>query len=581
MKNTTENTLSVAETLPEEQLDKYSSAITLSDMEIFIYPDLLYSLVLANIMSPVVWSWRDDPWFAKMDKLNPYRRVLRLKQYIMDHYDFNLDLDSWGLTSKDTEIARFGSVMDPEIIAQSNALFGYTGDQYYFDMDIRKHFGLDKYEGDIIPYWKTETVEAMDAFCHREGYRNGAGECVSLSTLYAAALFVVCGIPLEDIFLMATPLHSQNFVDVKGGVVTNNRRIVTQNMWFNGTELSARAQRALRNEQVTMVAHCSGSIHSVYSEASIDAAAYSRFSDKVTAYLKIDLDLEVLCNFLRENSDLQSCFQIKHMRHGKPRWIAAEKVYSYENGSAFKVSNNTREKLLDSIDAYDFHHEPLEGRMPLSKFEQFFKQHPYVDLNQEEMQHKLMDEFDCKQHQACQLIQKIRAFIQIQPRLPQQSEKQVKEVAPIVLTADMDRSEVVAQLATLRQYNVVVDLAFYASRDMNCCDWSPFMKAAVERNPVSIVGTQSLSDEALIDCFAVMESESIYSVGRLAQPDEVWNFQRGDGVERAICLANVWKARYPQQAISLSVADEVVTLDLGGRMVSYASGKGLNKQLTL
>ncbi|OQY24045.1 MAG: hypothetical protein B6I37_04120 [Desulfobacteraceae bacterium 4572_35.2] len=418
-------------------------------------------------------------------------------------YDFNLDLDSWGLTSKDVEIARFGSVMDPEIIAQSNALFGYTGDQYYFDMDIRKHFGLDKYAGDIIPYWKTETVEAMDAFCHREGYRNGAGECVSLSTLYAAALFVVCGIPLENIFLMATPLHSQNFVDVKGGVVTNNRRIVTQNMWFNGTELSARAQRALRNEQVTMVAHCSGSIHSVYPDASIDGAAYNRFSEKLTDYLDIELNLEVLCNFLR------------------------------------------------------------------------------VDLNQQEMQRKLMDEFDCQQQQACQLIQQIRAFIHIQPRLPQLSDKQVKEVAPIVLTADMDRNAVIAQLATLREQNTVVDLAFYASRDMNWCDWSPFIKAAMERNPVVVVGTQSLDDEALIDCFVAMESESIYSVGRLAQPDEVWNFQRGDGVERAICLANVWKSRYPQQQLTLAITDEVVTLNLAGQAVSFASAKGLQKQLTL
>ena len=34
--------------IPEDQLEKYSSAITLSDMEIFVFPELLYSLVLAN-----------------------------------------------------------------------------------------------------------------------------------------------------------------------------------------------------------------------------------------------------------------------------------------------------------------------------------------------------------------------------------------------------------------------------------------------------------------------------------------------------------------------------------------------------
>ena len=67
-----------------------------------------------------------------------------------------------------------------------------------------------KYDNDIIPYWKTETIEAMNAFQFKDGYKTGAGECVSLSTLYAAAAFIVCGIPLEDIYMILTPLHSQN-----------------------------------------------------------------------------------------------------------------------------------------------------------------------------------------------------------------------------------------------------------------------------------------------------------------------------------------------------------------------------------
>ena len=35
-----------------KDFEKYTSAITLSDMEIFVFPELMYSLVLANIMSP-------------------------------------------------------------------------------------------------------------------------------------------------------------------------------------------------------------------------------------------------------------------------------------------------------------------------------------------------------------------------------------------------------------------------------------------------------------------------------------------------------------------------------------------------
>ena len=38
------------------ELEKYSSAFTLSDMEIFIFPELLYALVYANIMSPEILS---------------------------------------------------------------------------------------------------------------------------------------------------------------------------------------------------------------------------------------------------------------------------------------------------------------------------------------------------------------------------------------------------------------------------------------------------------------------------------------------------------------------------------------------
>ncbi len=189
-----------------KDIEKYSSAYTLSDMEIFIFPELMYSLVLANIMSPDIWKWREDPWFAKLEgKMTPtaahaaeavHHGPLRLQPRPRHLGPDRPRSASWSASSRSCRRSRS---------PQSNALFGYEGDKYYFDIDIRRHFGLDKYKGDVIPYWKTETVEAMDAFRLKPGYGTGAGECVSLATLYAAALFIVCGIPLEDIFLMATP----------------------------------------------------------------------------------------------------------------------------------------------------------------------------------------------------------------------------------------------------------------------------------------------------------------------------------------------------------------------------------------
>jgi hypothetical protein len=147
-----------------ETLEKYSSAFTLSDMEIFIFPELFYPLVIANIMSPLIWKWNEDPWFSDISRKNFSYKVNRIKQYIIQNYVFNLDLSTWGLTTKTQEIERFRQFFNIDLLKQSNALFGYEGDKYYFDIDIRKHFGLDKYESDIIPYWKTETIEAMTAF---------------------------------------------------------------------------------------------------------------------------------------------------------------------------------------------------------------------------------------------------------------------------------------------------------------------------------------------------------------------------------------------------------------------------------
>ena len=272
-------------------LEKYSSAFTVSDMEVFIFPDLFYPLVLANIMSPIIWSWRDDPWFENIEKKSFNYKVNRIKQFIIQNYVFNLDLSTWGLTTKSREIERFKGFFDMETLKQSNALFGYEGDKYYFDIDIRKHFGLDKYTTDVIPYWKTETVEAMTAFRHRQNFFCGAGECVSLSALYAAAMFIVGRIPLEKIFLIATPLHSQNFIVEKEGLITNNRRIVTKNMWFNGTSLSEKARRALENEKVTIVTHLSGYIHTIYREATIDKNSYGHFASKLKSFLKTDINM--------------------------------------------------------------------------------------------------------------------------------------------------------------------------------------------------------------------------------------------------------------------------------------------------
>ncbi len=556
-----------------------SSAVTMSDMEVFIFPELMYSLFLANLMSPRIWRWREDPWFDGIDRMKPYRRITRLKQYIMDHYVFNLDLDTWGLTTKQSEINRFESFIDAQTLAQSNALFGYEGDKYYFSIDIRTHFGLDKYDGDVIPYWKTETVEAMDAFKFKPAYGTGAGECVSLAALYAAALFIIAGIPTEDIFLMATPLHSQNFIDVDDGILTNNRRLLTKPMWFNGTALSAQARQALENERVTIVAHESGYIHTVFEEATIDPAAYARFSSRLRAYLKTSISEEIVVNFLRHNREVQSCFQVRWPVHGVIHYIPAERAFFYEHGSANRLSDATRGKLLDDIDEEEYQPAPLPGRIVLNDFEVFIRENQ-LDCEREADLDRLKREVGRGCSRASEAIDTLTQFCHVTPRLPDETAKRVTRYEePLNLRVGMRRDEIESRLEALRTRNPVADLAFYAYRDLKRTDPQPFLTAALQRNPVSVLGARDMSDAELVAHITEMPDESIYDgEGRLAQPDEVWNYGRGDGAEKAILLANILHERRPGAPLELTVDARGARLVADGDALEFASRKGLRPQ---
>ena len=424
--------------------EEKSAAATLSDMEIFIFPELMFSLVLANILSPRLWTWRDLDWFAGIRDMRPKKRLQRLRQHIMDNYTFNLDLETWGLTTQERELKRFEPFLSSDEIAKSNALFGYQGDVYYYDIDIRRHFGLDKYTSDVIPYWKTETIEAMDAFRHKSGHLVGAGECVSLAGLYAAAAFVVCGLPLESIYLMATPLHSQNFVDVDSGILTNNRRLVTRAMWSNGTVISQQARRALEHERVTIVSHATGYIHLLYPEATIDPAAYAHFSDRLRAFLVPPDDAE-------------------DKRLVEPRLPDAERV-------AFVSSDE-----------------------------------------------------------------------------------------PLGLTPDMGYRERSDRLKALRETNRAAALAPYAAHELGETESAPFVKAAMERCPVS---KSALEGKDVVSLVAELPGESIYDgASRCASPDEVWNFGRGDGLEKCLLVAN-----------ALSLAEGEIVVD-GGEAALMQAGR--------
>jgi hypothetical protein len=563
-------------------LEKYSSAFTLSDMEIFVFPELLYPLVIANIMSPIIWKWREDEWFKDIHKKSFNYRINRIKQYIMDHFVFNLDLETWGLTNKETEIERFKDFIDIEILKKSNALFGYEGDKYYFDIDIRRHFGLDKYTSDIIPYWKTETVEAMTAFQYKESFDRGGGECVSLSALYAAALFIIGGISLEHIFLIGTPLHSQNFINLHDGVLTNNRRIVTKKMWFNGTSISTRARRALEHEKVTIVSHISGYIHHLYQKATINKKSYLHFAEKLSHFLTAPLSAELFINFLRYHMKFKKCFQYTHFMNARNYYIPLETIFEYEHSTKYIFSDSSCDSLLNEIDDEEFDLTPISDRIILQDVEAYLTENKEATVS--DLEKYCMTLFTettkINEENIKILFRDLREFLKVEPQLPA-VDKKFETAELIKIDTHQSRDEIIHLIKEEASHNELALITLYTYRDMENTDWRPFINAALDRNPVSLGGLKGKTpDEAYLLIFN-LPNESIYDGKRLAQPDEVWNFGRGDGIEKAVLFANYLRNSMIISHLILIIDKTKVSLKSGNLNYTFQSQKEIVKTVTL
>jgi len=563
----------------KKTLEKFSSAFTLSDMEIFIFPELFYPLILADIISPELWKWRSDPWFKDIEKKSFTVKANRIKQFIIQNYVFNLDLSTWGLTSKSMEIGRFSDFFDIDMLKQSNALFGYEGDKYYFDIDIRKHFGLDKYDSDIIPYWKTETIEAMGAFRYKTNFKTGAGECVSLSALYAAAMFVVGRIPLEKIYLIATPLHSQNFIIEKDGLITNNRRIVTKNMWYNGTSLSERARRAMENERVTIVSHISGFVHTLYNDATIDPDAYTLFSEKLKDFLTIGLTSNIFINFLRFKSKYKTLFQYRCDCSGAVRYISLEKMFEYEHSSKHNVSHESRGFLVKEIEGDDFHLSPIQWKIMLNDIEEILNRHSGKSLK--EIENEFIIKTGTEYEEIIEeMFKDLNKFISIEPKIPD-PEKNYIDTDRLNITTENSRDEIIDLITKHRGKSETALLTLYVYRDMDKIDWRPFIKAAIERNPVCFTELYEKNNYEVYSLLKALPLDSIYDGNRLALPDEVWNFKRGDGVEKAFLLADFLIHKDKTSSVSIEIANKKVLLSSGGHDFHFISNKNLQKSIRI
>ena len=102
----------------------------------------------------------------------------------------------------------------------------------------------------------------------------------------------------------------------------------------------------------------------------------------------------------------------------------------------------------------------------------------------------------------------------------------------------------------------------------------------MERNPVSLEMTASMSVAEAYEELGRMKDESIYDGKRLAQPDEVANYRTGDGLEKAFLLANLIHSRNPEQLIEMDVNNDEVII-CGADEYRFASVKGFKKHIEM
>jgi hypothetical protein len=178
-------------------------------------------------------------------------------------------------------------------------------------------------------------------------------------------------------------------------------------------------------------------------------------------------------------------------------------------------------------------------------------------------------------------IDNLAQFCRVRPRLPDRSKKVfVSGQKPLGIDLEMSREEVIQRLEDIREGNDMAGMAFYAYRDLLRTEPEPFLLAAMDRNPVSRMDTDSIEEADILDEVETMPDESIYDEkGRLAQPDEVWNYRRGDGVEKAVLLVNILRRKKPGEEFHIRISPDQAFLTGAGYNVTFRSDKGLNESL--
>jgi hypothetical protein len=242
------------------------------------------------------------------------------------------------------------------------------------------------------------------------------------------------------------------------------------------------------------------------------------------------------------------------------------------------VGDKTQGKLLEEVDLDEFALQPYPDLQVLNVLEKTLN-----GLNLGCCSEDARDKFKAllaHVPQAEEFCTALQAFVCTRPRLPG-IDKQPATGQALALPVGWSREQIRDYLASRRAEHPVADLAFFAARRFGAEGWPAFFKACLERNPVSIGYFTAKSIPEIHRELEAWPNESIYDEMGLSTPDEVVNFFRGDGVEKALILANVLRSRTPALHLALAAAGPAVTLQAGEAVYTFSNTRGFSLQMEI
>jgi hypothetical protein len=257
-------------------------------------------------------------------------------------------------------------------------------------------------------------------------------------------------------------------------------------------------------------------------------------------------------------------------------------LFEYEHSSKFILSPDSVENLLNEIDEEQFSVTPLKDRIILQEVTDCLdkKQEISVDEMMNSCMRLIQSTPKIKEEKLKAFFEDLKEFLKVEPRLPG-ADKEFIETEVLSIKPESTREQIIELIREKSSENEVAHLSLYAYRQMDQTDWRPFIKAALERNPVSLQAFIERTTDEAYQLIHSLENSSVYDAPRLAQPDEVWNFRRGDGLEKAFLMANFLYNKKKVKKMTLEVQNSMVTLKILDRSFEFTSEKGLTQKLEL